>query len=99
MSPNSRSRFTSLRLRAIEWHAGAADPAVAARVLGEVLLVIVLGEIEVGRVANLGGDGSVAVRLQRRLIGRLRLLGLPALLVRVGINRRPVLGANVIALA
>src|ERR1700680_989548 len=40
-------------------HAGAAEPAIAHRVLGEILLMIILGEIERRRVDNLGGGRSV----------------------------------------
>src|SRR5437016_7416197 len=40
---------------------GAAQPAVAVRHLGQVLLVIVLGEIEGRRIDDLSGDGTVAV--------------------------------------
>ena len=36
--------------------AGAAEPAVAARILRQVLLVVVLGVVELGRRQNLGGD-------------------------------------------
>jgi len=38
----------------------AAEPAVAVRILGEVLLVVILGVIEGRRLADLGGDGAVA---------------------------------------
>src|SRR6478736_5982696 len=34
-------------------HAGTAEPAIAERVLGEILLVIVLGEIEFRRLGGL----------------------------------------------
>src|SRR6187455_889781 len=37
-------------------HAGAADAAIAGRVLGEILLVVVLGEIELRRRQDLGGN-------------------------------------------
>src|SRR5262245_66417294 len=38
-------------------HAGAAEPAIAARVLRQILLMIVLGEIQRRRIEDLGGDG------------------------------------------
>src|SRR5713101_4246368 len=60
-------------------HAGAAEPAIAHRVLGEILLMIILGEIERRRVADLGGDGSVAFSSQRLGVGGLRSLGSRAL--------------------
>ena len=37
-------------------HAGAAETAIAHRILGEVLLMVVLGEIERRRVEDLGRD-------------------------------------------
>ena len=49
-------------------HAGAAQPAVAARVLRQVLLVVVLGVEELGRVHDLGRDVAVAGLAQLRLV-------------------------------
>src|SRR5262245_40782006 len=49
-------------------HAGAAQPAVAARILGEVLLVIVLSVVELGRRANFRGDRPIALGFQRLLV-------------------------------
>src|ERR1041384_2110301 len=80
-------------------HTGAAHPAVAARILGEILLVIVLGEIERAGVHNLGRDWSIAVRRQRPLIHRLGRLGGFALRGRGHIDAGAILGAHVIALA
>src|SRR5690606_31427525 len=77
---------------------GAPDPAVAVGVLGQILLVIVLGVIKRRRLAELGGDVPVAGRVQGRLIGlpgRARGLGL---LGRVGVDRRAILSADVVAL-
>jgi hypothetical protein len=55
-------------------HAGAADAAIAAGVLGEVLLVVVLGVVEGRRFADLGRDGAVAGgAASRRLVGVARL--------------------------
>src|SRR6476469_3971825 len=42
--------------------AGPAEAAVPVRVLRQVLLVIILGEIERRAVEDLGGDGPVALR-------------------------------------
>src|SRR5580698_10037540 len=50
--------------------AGAAEPAIAARVLGEILLVIVLGEVERRRVDDLGGNPTKALRGERLLVHR-----------------------------
>src|SRR5216683_1974108 len=49
-------------------HAGAADPAVAARILRQVLLVVVLGVIERRLVGDLGGDLAVAGFRERALV-------------------------------
>src|SRR5437667_2817837 len=56
-------------------HAGAAEAAIAHRVLGQILLVIVLGEIEWRRVQDLGRDRVEALRLELLLVHRLRGLG------------------------
>src|SRR5690606_12675629 len=51
-------------------HAGAADAAVAVRVLGQVLLVVVLGVVERRRrEQDLGGDVAVAGGIQLLLVG------------------------------
>src|SRR5438105_8681698 len=80
-------------------HAGAAQSAIARRVLGEILLMIVLGEIEFGRWRDLGGDGAEALRRQRLLVRRLRRVGGLALRVAEGVDRRAILGADIVALA
>src|ERR1700752_3607406 len=67
-------------------HAGAAEPAVAAWILGKILLVIVLGEVKRARVDDLGRDPPVAVRRERLFIHRLRILGGFALRRRGHIN-------------
>src|SRR5262249_29151043 len=48
--------------------AGAAEPAIPAGVLGEILLVVVLGVEELRRGRDLGGDGGVAARGEGGLI-------------------------------
>src|SRR3954447_13786467 len=48
-------------------HARAADAAVTVRVLGEVLLVIVLGVVELSGVGDLGRDLAVAAGGKHRL--------------------------------
>src|SRR5712691_9015856 len=80
-------------------HAGAAEAAIARRVLGQILLVVVLGEIERRRIEDLGGDGVEAPRFQFLLIHRLRRLGGFALGGREGIDAGAVLRAHVVALA
>src|SRR5690606_4417352 len=79
-------------------HPGAADAAVAVGVLVQVLLVVVLRQPEVAERGDLGGDRAVAgggeplrVSLPRRLRGL-------ALGVTGVVDRRAVLGADVVAL-
>src|SRR5262249_19712401 len=96
LAPASKSR-TSLEPDRAR-HAGATNAAVAPRVLGQVLLVIVLGVIERGRVEDLGGDPAVAPLRQHPLVGIARGLGEPALLRRVDVDARAVLRADVVAL-
>ena len=47
---------------------GAAEPTIAIRIFGEVLLVVVLGVKEFGRETDVGGDGTKTTRLQTGLI-------------------------------
>src|SRR5688572_19339703 len=60
-------------------HSRAAEPAVAARVLGEILLVVVLGEVERPGLDDLRRDRPVAARFQRLAVGALGRLRRPAL--------------------
>ncbi len=61
-----RSINGELRLHAL--HAGAADPAVAVGILGEVLLVVILRVEERRRVLDFGRNRTEALRLQRGLV-------------------------------
>src|SRR5262249_30610567 len=79
--------------------AGTAEPAIAHRVLGEILLVIVLGKVELRRVEDLGRDGAVALRRQRLLVLGLRPLGGCTLRRRSDVDTRAILGPDVVALA
>src|SRR3984893_8915612 len=79
--------------------AGTADAAVAPRVLGEVVLTRVFGGVELGRLLDLGGDLAVARLREDRLVGLLRGQGGAALGVAVVVDRRAVLGPDVVALA
>src|SRR5687767_15531644 len=54
-------------------HAGAAKPAISERVLRQILLVVVLGEIELRRVDDLGGDRPEVELLQLGLVHALGL--------------------------
>src|SRR5262245_43062272 len=80
-------------------HAGAAKAAIARRVLGEILLMIVLGKIERAGVCDLRGDGAETLGGERLLVHRLR--GVGGLLLRVveRVDRGAVLRADVVALA
>ena len=80
-------------------HPGAAEPAIAAGVLGEVLLVVVLGVEEVAGRHDLGRDAAEAGGAELRLIGLARAFGGLALRVVEVVDARAVLRADVVALA
>src|SRR5687767_5883229 len=80
-------------------HARAADAAVAARILGKILLVIVLGVKERRRVGDLGGDASEAGRRQPILVGGARRFGRALLFRRERIDGGTVLSPHVVPLA
>src|SRR5690606_23900003 len=77
-------------------HPRPAQPAITIRVLGQVLLVQVLGVVERRRrEQQLGGDRRKAGIRQRSLVGleaglRRRMLG-----GRMAVDRRAVLGADI----
>src|ERR1700694_2604065 len=77
---------------------GSAQAAVAARILREVLLMVVLGVVELRRRNNLGRDGSVAGLLEFALKRIARGLGRCPLRVGVVVDPRSVLRADVVAL-
>src|SRR5580693_56367 len=78
--------------------AGAAEAAIAVRVLRQVLLMIPLGKVEGRSIADLGGDLAQPCRYELTLIGLPRGLGSGLLLRRKRIDCRPVLGPDVVAL-
>src|SRR5436190_17157225 len=78
--------------------AGAAEPAVAVRVLRQVLLVVVLGVEELRRRHDLGGDRAVAGRGKLLLEGVARPLGRALLLRVLDVDARAVLRPDVVAL-
>src|SRR3954469_16583244 len=80
-------------------HTGAAEPAIAVRVLREVLLVILLGEVHRRRLADLGRDLAMAGLVQLLLEDRTALLRRLELLRSIGVDRRTVLRADVVPLA
>src|SRR3984885_412695 len=73
--------------------------AIAARILPQVLLVIVLGVVERRRLADFGGDLAVARLIQRLLIGNPRLLRSLQLAIVGGVDCGAVLSPDVVALA
>src|SRR6476469_3741179 len=79
--------------------AGAAEPAVAPWVLLEVLLVVVLGVVERARRRDLGRDLRIPGGPQPLREGVTRRLGHRALPVARPVDRRAVLGPDVVALA
>src|SRR5215472_13564837 len=79
-------------------HARAVVRAVPVWVLVQVLLVVVLGEVELASRLDLRADLAVPRLGQPLLVGGGGLLSLRPLLRAVIEDRRPVLGADVIAL-
>src|SRR6202035_4515997 len=67
-------------------HAGAAKSAITVRVFRQVLLVIILGEIERRRIADLVGDRPHPLGCKRLGIGGLRSLRRGALLRREDVD-------------
>src|SRR5579871_3426695 len=80
-------------------HAGAAEAAIAVRILGQILLMVVLGEIERRRLADFGGDRPHALSGERFVVGGFRGFGGGALLRRERVDAGTVLRADVVALA
>src|SRR5262249_14811551 len=76
-----------------------AQPVVSAGILRQVLLVIVLRVVEGGGRADLGRDRAVAGPGEGLLVGVPRRLGSLLMAVAVGVDRRAVLGPDVVALA
>src|SRR3974390_2120007 len=80
-------------------HAGAAEPAIAGRILRQVLLMVVLGEIKLPGRPDLGGDRTKSLCRQRRLVGRFRGLRGFALRLIEPVDRAAILSADIVALA
>src|SRR4029079_18330625 len=77
----------------------AAEAAVAVRVLRQVLLVVVLGVVEVVQRRDLGRDLAVDTAAESVLERRARRVGRLTLGVARRVDRRAVLGADIVALA
>src|SRR5205814_898981 len=80
-------------------HAGAAEAAIAGRVLRQILLMVVLGEVERRRIDNLGRHRAVAALGQGGLERRLRCRRGGALRGAGDIDAGAILRADVVALA
>src|SRR3954464_15516504 len=105
-STSARSRRCSfsrsgLRLQShLATHARSADAAIALRILRQVLLVFVLGVMERRRrIHDLGGDRAETRVRQSLLVGIAARDRGVVLLPGVAIDRGPILGAGVVALA
>ena len=73
--PRRRNRRMPVRRSRSAGDAGAARPAITVRILGEILLVIILGEIERRRGFDFGGDRTMAISVSvaRRWLRNLSL--------------------------
>src|SRR3954470_24146510 len=79
--------------------AGSLQAAVSTRVLRQVLLVVLLGVVELGRRSDLGADLATARAAQRRLVRVARRAPLFRLPFTVREDAGAVLGADVVPLA
>src|SRR6476620_11520118 len=78
--------------------AGAAEAAISVGVLRQVLLVIPFGKVEGRSIADLGSNLAQSGRTELTLIGLPRCLGGSLLFRREGVDCRPVLRPDVVAL-
>src|SRR5712692_7359363 len=79
--------------------AGAAETAIAGRVFRQILLMVRLGEIERWRVGDLGRDPAQPGYAEAVLIDLARRFGGLSLRRGEDVDRRTVLGADIVALA
>src|SRR5262249_57707044 len=77
-------------------HAGAAEAAIARRVLCQILLVVVLGKIECRRIQDLGGDRIEAPCFELLLIHPFRPLPAATLLAGELLDAPPILRPPVV---
>jgi hypothetical protein len=80
-------------------HTGAGQAAIAERVLGQILLVVGLGEIERPGLGDLGGDAAATVGSERLLVGIPGAQRRGALGFGCPVDGRAVLRAGIVALA
>src|SRR5829696_2910775 len=99
VSPLRASRLRHYACADLARDAGAAEPAIAEPVLGEILLMVILRIVEFPRALDLGRDLAEPPRLERGLIGIAGgFRGLSLFFARP-IDGRAVAGADVVALA
>src|SRR5262245_12867261 len=79
-------------------HPCPAQPAISPGVLGEILLVVILGVVERSGGSDFRRDWAIARFLESRLIGVATLLGGLALFIAIGVDRRAILCAGVVSL-
>src|SRR5207248_8001673 len=79
-------------------HTGSTEPAVAVRILLEILLVVILGVVELRRGQDLRGDRAMAGCLQPLLVRIARAFRRAPLLVVEVIDAGTVLRADVVPL-
>src|SRR6185369_6787030 len=92
----ARSRAALLEILVeSERNAAATQPAVAARILVQVLLVVILGVVELRRVLDLGRDRTVTGFLQSLAVALQTRLGGSALFGVVDVDARAVLRTDV----
>src|SRR5437016_6243332 len=99
-SPGQRRMRRWLSRTDPHWAAdtGPTDPAVPPGILVQILLVIVLGVVEAVLRGDLGADLGIAGRAQTLGVGSEGRLGGFALLLGCPVDRRAVLGPDVVAL-
>src|ERR1700733_10513640 len=79
-------------------HTGPAQSAIAGRILGEILLMIVFGEIERSGRFDLGRNGAESLGRKRLLVSSLRGNRCLALRIVRGVDRGTILGPDIVAL-
>src|SRR5262249_42686845 len=99
ITPSTRCSCASSSLADLAGHSGALQAAIAARVLGQILLVIVFREIEWPGGLDLGRNRRVARLAKRLAIGLPGSFGIAPLAVARPIDGRAVLRPDVVALA
>src|SRR5690606_26050057 len=95
----SLARYARALTRHRTGHSRPTESAIPTGILGEVLLMVVFGEVKWWSFDDFGSDLGIASRCQRRCVRGARSLGLPPLLGAEDVDPRAVLGAQIVALA